>query len=78
MQMYTMHDYAKAGFILVIFVQIVSIKKQMISQRCIACGHTSNVDMRHKLTTFILKNPPDQDLQATTPSKGKKSKKDKV
>ncbi|KAK7103689.1 eukaryotic translation initiation factor 5-like [Littorina saxatilis] len=56
---------------------IVSIKKGMISMRCIACGHSSNVDMRHKLTTFIIKNPPDQDLQATTPSKGKKSKKDK-
>ncbi|XP_076441785.1 eukaryotic translation initiation factor 5-like [Babylonia areolata] len=56
---------------------IVSVKKQTISQRCIACGHNGNVDMRHKLTTFILKNPPDQDLQATTPSKGKKSKKDK-
>ncbi|KAL8599509.1 hypothetical protein ACOMHN_066908 [Nucella lapillus] len=56
---------------------IVSVKKQTISQRCIACGHNGNVDMRHKLTTFILKNPPDQDLQATTPSKGKRSKKDK-
>lgn len=57
---------------------IVSVKKQTITQRCIACGHTGNVDMRHKLTTFILKNPPDQDMQATTPSKGsKKNKKDK-
>lgn len=33
-------------------------KKQMISQQCTACGYNSNVDMRHKLTTFILKNPP--------------------
>ena len=32
----------------------------MIVQSCIACGHAANVDMRHKLTTFILKNPPDQ------------------
>jgi len=56
---------------------IVSVKKGMITRRCIACGHTSNVDMRHKLTTFILKNPDDETLQATTPSKGKKSKKGK-
>jgi len=56
---------------------VVSVKKGMITRRCIACGHTSNVDMRHKLTTFILKNPADEVLQSTTPSKGKKSKKDK-
>ncbi|KAK7490184.1 hypothetical protein BaRGS_00018529 [Batillaria attramentaria] len=48
---------------------IVSAKKGTIQQHCIACGHTGNVDMRHKLTTFILKNPPDQDTQQmTTPS----------
>lgn len=56
----------------------VSQKNQMIKARCIACGHSANVDMRHKLTTFILKNPPDMDPAATTPSKGsKKEKKDK-
>lgn len=32
-----------------------SQKKQTISQRCIACGYTGMIDMRHKLTTFILK-----------------------
>lgn len=57
--------------------QIVLPKKQMISQKCIACGYLVNVDMRHKLTTFILKNPPGQE-GATTPAskKGKKAKKD--
>lgn len=56
----------------------VSQKAQMIKARCRACGHSANVDMRHKLTTFILKNPPDMDPAATTPSKGsKKDKKDK-
>lgn len=55
----------------------VSQKNQSIRARCAACGHTSNIDMRHKLTTFILKNPPDMDPTTTTPSKSKKDKKDK-
>lgn len=55
----------------------INQKQQIIKARCIACGHTSLVDMRHKLTTFILKNPPDMDPAATTPSKGKKEKKNK-
>ena len=37
----------------------MSQKKQTIGQRCIACGYNGMVDMRHKLTPFILKNPPD-------------------
>ncbi|XP_005093775.1 eukaryotic translation initiation factor 5 [Aplysia californica] len=56
---------------------VVSGKRGTISQRCIACGYNGSVDMRHKLTTFILKNPPDQDPNAMTPSKGKKGKKEK-
>ncbi|WAR20256.1 IF5-like protein [Mya arenaria] len=52
-----------------------SQKNQTIKARCIACGHQSMVDMRHKLTTFILKNPPDVDPATITPSKGSKSKK---
>lgn len=30
----------------------------MITRDCKACGARSDVDMRHKLTTFIVKNPP--------------------
>jgi len=56
---------------------IVSAKRGTISQRCIACGYNGGVDMRHKLTTYILKNPPDQDPTAVTPSKEKKGKKEK-
>lgn len=41
------------------YLQTVSQKKQTIGQRCIACGYNGMVDMRHKLTPFILKNPPD-------------------
>lgn len=61
----------------------VQAKKQMILQRCAACGYQGNIDMRHKLTTFILKNPPEADALAvvvdapiaTTPVEKKKDKK---
>ncbi|XP_065176630.1 eukaryotic translation initiation factor 5-like [Sycon ciliatum] len=49
-------------------------KKQTINQICIACGHRGIIDMRHKLTTFILKNPPSADglsASSSTPSKSK-------
>lgn len=39
--------------------EILISKSQMISMRCAACGYISEVDMRDKLTTFILKNPPE-------------------
>jgi len=34
-------------------------KRDCISLKCKACGAVSDVDMRHKLNTFILKNPPE-------------------
>ncbi len=53
-------------------------KKQIIVASCKACGHSFTLDMRHKLTTFILKNPPEQTLNAAgrslTERKDKKSK----
>lgn len=55
----------------------VSQKKQTIGQRCIACGYNGMVDMRHKLTPFILKNPPDMDPAATPTKATKKEKKSK-
>ncbi|CAH1792390.1 unnamed protein product [Owenia fusiformis] len=56
---------------------IVSTKKNgSIAQRCIACGYGGQIDMRHKLTTFIVKNPPDMDPVSSTPNKkDKKNKK---
>ncbi|OAY23359.1 eukaryotic translation initiation factor 5 [Manihot esculenta] len=48
--------------------EIVITKTQMITLKCAACGFISDVDMRDKLTTFILKSPPE-------PKKGSKDKK---
>ncbi|KAK9830541.1 hypothetical protein WJX72_012368 [[Myrmecia] bisecta] len=38
----------------------VKIRKDAIFLKCKACGATSTVDMRHKLNTYILKNPPEE------------------
>ncbi|CAL9050956.1 unnamed protein product [Musa banksii] len=48
--------------------EIIITKTQMLTLKCAACGFVSDVDMRDKLTTFILKNPPEQ-------KKGAKEKK---
>jgi len=59
----------------------VNNKRGILSASCKACGHSFQLDMRHKLTTFILKNPPDTKLDASgsslTERKDKKSKRKK-
>ncbi|KAJ8567433.1 hypothetical protein K7X08_019641 [Anisodus acutangulus] len=76
------HDTAKLAGLLEIFIkkyvqcygcgnpetEIIITKTQMIQLKCAACGFISDVDMRDKLTTFILKNPPES-------KKGTKDKK---
>ncbi|GLJ52815.1 hypothetical protein SUGI_1125220 [Cryptomeria japonica] len=68
------HDTAKLAALLEIFIkkyvqcygcgnpetEILISKTQMITLKCAACGYVSEVDMRDKLTTFILKNPPEK------------------
>jgi len=49
---------------------IVQPKKEKITSVCAACGHSGQIDMRHRLSTFILKNPPEGD--SATPQKMKK------
>ncbi|KAJ3695800.1 hypothetical protein LUZ60_001177 [Juncus effusus] len=67
------HDTAKLAALLENFIkkyvqcygcgnpetEILISKSQMISLKCAACGFISDVDMRDKLTGFILKNPPE-------------------
>ncbi|CAM8936459.1 unnamed protein product [Rhodiola kirilowii] len=48
--------------------EIIVTKTQMVTLKCAACGFISDVDMRDKLTTFIIKHPPVQ-------KKGSKDKK---
>ncbi len=36
-------------------VMKVNSKRGIITASCKACGHTAALDMRHKLTTFIVK-----------------------
>ncbi|RRT56927.1 hypothetical protein B296_00033357 [Ensete ventricosum] len=76
------HDTAKLAGLLEIFIkkyvqcygcgnpetEIIITKTQMLTLKCAACGYVSDVDMRDKLTSFILKNPPEQ-------KKGAKDKK---
>ncbi|KAI0262478.1 domain found in IF2B/IF5-domain-containing protein [Gloeopeniophorella convolvens] len=45
---------------------LIITKNEMIVRDCKACGERTNVDMRHRLSTYIIKNPPKK--------KGKKSK----
>lgn len=50
----------------------------MIGASCRACGHIFTLDMRHKLTTFIVKNPPEKEIEAQGESvTKKKDRKDK-
>lgn len=53
---------------------MVNQKKQTIGQQCAACGYVAQIDMRHKLTTFIVKNPPEQDPAAVGPTANKKER----
>ncbi|KAI8983203.1 translation initiation factor [Trametes punicea] len=48
---------------------LIITKNDEIIRDCKACGERTGVDMRHKLTTFILKNPP------KNPKRSKPSKK---
>lgn len=58
---------------------VIKCKKNMLGASCKACGHIFTLDMRHKLTTFIIKNPPEKDIddQGVSLTKKKDRKKEK-
>lgn len=41
---------------------VLKIKKNMIGASCKACGHIYTMDMRHKVTTYMIKNPPEKKI----------------
>ncbi|KAJ2599923.1 eukaryotic translation initiation factor 5 [Coemansia sp. RSA 1721] len=40
---------------------LIITKEQTIIRHCMACGKRTDVDMKHRLSTFIVKNPPPKD-----------------
>ena len=50
----------------------------MIGASCKACGHIFTMDNLHKVATFIIKNPPEKEIEAQGESvTKKKDRKDK-
>jgi len=59
---------------------VLKVRKNMIGASCKACGHQYVLDMRHKLTTFIVKNPPEKEIdsQGKSLTEKKDRKKEKL
>ncbi|XP_054470403.1 eukaryotic translation initiation factor 5 [Anoplopoma fimbria] len=55
----------------------VNPKKQTIGNSCKACGYRGMLDTRHKLCTFILKNPPEATEGGSASVKKEKEKKNR-
>ncbi|KAK0408362.1 hypothetical protein QR680_003909 [Steinernema hermaphroditum] len=36
----------------------LTVKRNVIHSKCKACGHSGTIDSKHKLSAFIIKNPP--------------------
>ncbi|XP_029585858.1 eukaryotic translation initiation factor 5 [Salmo trutta] len=53
----------------------INPKKQTIGNSCKACGYRGMLDTRHKLCTFILKNPPENEPGSVEKKKEKKNRK---
>ncbi|GMH43733.1 hypothetical protein BSKO_11655 [Bryopsis sp. KO-2023] len=56
---------------------VIKIKKETIRLKCKACGSESNVDMKHKMNNYILKNPPEIKLSKAE-KKLKKQEKERL
>lgn len=59
---------------------VLKVKKSVISTSCKACGFTGTISTQDKLTTYILKYPPESDSKSAEDKKaekGKSAKKDR-
>lgn len=57
---------------------VIKVKKNLIGASCKACGHIFTMDNLHKVATFIIKNPPEKEIEAQGESvTKKKDRKDK-
>ena len=79
------HDAARCRDLLDLFIEkfvlcpscknpeteLIITRDEKITQDCKACGHRGNLDMKHKLASFIVKNPPKSAIKGT--KKGKKA-----
>lgn len=50
------------------------MRKQQINSKCKACGHAFVIDQRHRLATFIVKNPPKIEVDFSAAKEKKPSK----
>ena len=57
---------------------VLSVEKNMIRASCKACGHIYIMDMRHKLATFIVNNPPEKDFNSQGSSHTEKKDRKKL
>ncbi|XP_022572563.2 probable eukaryotic translation initiation factor 5-2 [Brassica napus] len=57
---------------------IINTKIQMVNLKCAACGYISECDIRDKLTTFILKNPPDAKKEAKDKKAMRRAEKERL
>merc|ERR1719336_1884556 len=58
-------------------IDMVVNKKGLIVATCKACGWNGELDNRHKLATYISKNPPSSGIGFDAEKKEKKSKEDR-
>eukprot|EP01024_Parvocaulis_polyphysoides_P021362 TRINITY_DN2010_c0_g1_i5.p2 TRINITY_DN2010_c0_g1~~TRINITY_DN2010_c0_g1_i5.p2 ORF type:complete len:479 (-),score=125.88 TRINITY_DN2010_c0_g1_i5:1863-3299(-) len=52
----------------------IHVKREVISLKCKACGAKTEVDMRHKLNSYIVKNPPPSEKKGKKGDSSKSSK----
>ncbi|CAG7884315.1 unnamed protein product [Brassica rapa] len=57
---------------------INTTKIQMVNLKCAACGYISECDIMDKLTTFILKNPPDAKKEAKDKKAMRRAEKERL